>query len=479
MASMWRVTHQVNLPTVALGLLWIVHSAATTLYVPWQNGRQRAALESVVSNVGLTLQLHDQLTELRGLASSSNSVESKSSLKQSILNSLSRLKPLLNDPYTQPQLTALQDHLLEQLQHEPLEHSAMTTLLEECQQLIQTQQQQFLTIVDQRSRTDIVVMIVRAVLLALGLMVGIGLAMWIARGLRQSLSEISVTLKGVEGDLQMDLGRIEIVSQNSAGELKLLESQVQQIVQNVHRVAEELHQTRQDMARAERLAAVGELAAGVAHEIRNPLTSVKLLVQRAAERQPVHSFNEDQLQVLLEEISRMETTVQGLLDFARPDKAQRYPCDLIEILERTLMLLEGRIQQQQIQVIREFQNSSQQVYGDPRQIQQVLVNLILNALEFMQEGGELIIRLLVELYSNYAVLEIEDTGPGIPVDVQARLFEPFITTRSTGSGLGLAISRRMIEEQGGTLTSRNSPYGGAIFSIKLPLAETGSESSCD
>lgn len=473
---MWRVTHQVHLPTIALGLLWIVHSAATTMYVPWQNARQRTALASVVANSGHALELHQQLTELGQIPLTNESAPQRSEQEAAIAKCLAELDATSGDVLSRKLLISLRQRFeSEREQHGNVAVEAIATLLEECQQLIRAEQQQLLTIVDQRSRTDLVVMVVRAILLVLGLMVGIGLAMWIARGLRQSLSEISVTLKGAEGDLRMDLGRIDIVSQGAGGELKLLESQVQSIVEQVHRVAEELQQTRQDMVRAERLAAVGELAASVAHEIRNPLTSVKLLVQRAAERRPVHSLNEEQLQVLLEEVSRIESTVQGLLDFARPEKSHRSACPLSDVLQRTLLLLDGRIQQQRIRIVPDNTNPPLIVCGDARLIQQVLVNLILNAIEFMPSGGDLIVRQHFDDGQQSGVLEIEDTGPGIAPGVLGRLFEPFVTTRSNGSGLGLAISRRMIEEQGGTLTARNSPRGGAIFQVQLPLATERSD----
>ncbi len=479
-ADMWRVTHQVNLPTVALGVLWIIHSAATTMYVPWQNGRQRAALASVADHVEQTLQLQDQLTDLSRLPLGEDSSASRQATEQSISATLLALNDSIDDPLSQKHLTSLRNRFeSERRQNKTVVSSVLAQLIDDCQQLIRAQQQQFITIVDQRSRTDMVIMIVRAVLLALGLLVGIGLAMWIARGLRQSLSEMSVTLRGAEGDLRMDLGRIDIVSQGSAGELNLLESQVQRIVQNVHRVVEELQQTRQEVARAERLAAVGELAAGVAHEIRNPLTSVKLLIQRAAERQPVHSLSEEHLQVLLEEVSRIESTVQGLLDFAKPEKSERAACSLGGILEGTLRLLDGQLQKRHIRIVRKEAEPIPLVCGDARMIQQVLVNLMLNAIEFMPDGGDLTIRLSTDETRCRATLEIEDAGPGISPAVINRLFEPFVTTRSNGSGLGLAISRRMIEEQGGTLAGRNSPQGGAVFCIHLPLVEQLTSSTCE
>jgi two-component system, NtrC family, sensor histidine kinase HydH len=465
---MWRVTHHVHLPTLALGVLWIVHSLATTMYVPWQNNRQRTALESRLAAIEAAQRLQENVFRLSSNGMNGASLEDDSDFVRRIGNDVEQLKQQTIDRESQ----ALLERLQNRLQHRPLTTSLaseLPLLIEDCQSLIRREERLLLDVVDQRSRTDVVVMVVRAVLLVLGLMVGIGLAMWMTRGLKRSLAQISVTLRSAEGDLSTELGRIDVVSQSAPGELKSLESQVQNVVRNIHRVGEELRQAREDIVRAERLAAVGEVAAGVAHEIRNPLTSVKLVVQRAAERRPIHSLSENQVQVLLEEVSRIEHTVQGLLDFARPDKPQRTRCPLAPIIKRTLTLLEGRLHRQQVELIVHEEDASPWVNVDPPQIQQVLVNLIINALDAMPAGGRIEVRQFVSAETDEVVVEIEDDGPGISADIIDRLFEPFATTRSTGSGLGLAISRRLIEDQGGSLQAANSAAGGAVFAIRLPV----------
>jgi signal transduction histidine kinase len=200
------------------------------------------------------------------------------------------------------------------------------------------------------------------------------------------------------------------------------------------------------------------------------LTSVKLLIQRAAERQPVHSLNSEQTAVLLEEISRMECTVQSLLDFARPEKPRNVACELSRIVTKSLALLEGRLQQRQIEVHVSGKQSPLDLYADPLLIQQVIVNIVINAIDFMPDGGTIRLQLERETTTGNALLRIQDSGPGIDPMILERIFEPFVTTRTAGSGLGLAISRRVIEELGGTLTAANSPDKGALFQIRLPLA---------
>lgn len=467
---MWRITQRVRLPTVALGLLWIVHSVATTMYVPWQNHRQRAALSSIQSTVETALNIQQRLSQLQSLAGQPGNSERMPALQSQLSADIAKLRRQLEDPSSRDLLSRLAARVeawnpAESGSNGPFD---LQDLIVDCQQFIRSEQQHLLDAVDQRSRTDVVVMVVRAVLLVLGLAVGLGLAVWMSRGLTRSLSRISVTLRSVEGNLKTDLGHIDLVSEVPPGELSQIESQVDTVVRNLRHVADELHETRQGMLRAERLAAVGEVAAGVAHEIRNPLTSVKLLIQRAAERTPVHSLNEDQLHVLLEEVSRMENTVQGLLDFARPEKPHNVCCQLSEIVKRTLTLLEGRLCQHHVKVVVENDDPTMLLHCDPSMIQQVIVNIIINAIDSMPEGGVLTVRQYPERDSPFAVVEFKDTGPGIDPAVLAKLFEPFVTTRTKGSGLGLAISKRLVEEQGGTLTAANLPGGGAMFVIRLP-----------
>src|SRR5690606_39243273 len=238
----------------------IVHSMATTMYVPWQNDRQRAAIASTVDNMDRMLLMHDRLADWQSLTGT-DTLDRQQRLRATIAEILADLRPRVDDPEAQAWLVALDEHFRSAHPENTstFSRTTVTRLIEDCQRVIRAQQHLLLEIVDERSRTDFTVMIVRAVLLVLGLTVGIGLAMWISRNLRRYLSEISVTLRDAEGDLRMDLGRIDIVSQGGEGELNRLESQVQRIVRNVRVVASELEQARQDRVRAERLAAVGEL----------------------------------------------------------------------------------------------------------------------------------------------------------------------------------------------------------------------------
>jgi signal transduction histidine kinase len=235
-------------------------------------------------------------------------------------------------------------------------------------------------------------------------------------------------------------------------------------------VVERLQQARRETMLADRLAAVGEMAAGVAHELRNPLTSVKLLMQTAADGPPGHALSDEHIHVVLEQIVRMESTIQGLLDFARPPQMQRVCHDLRDTLRRALNLVEGHAKQQEVVVCEDCPSGPVPVDGDPEQLHQVFVNLLLNGVESMPDGGELKVAVQRD-DSTDAVCRVvfADSGAGIPQPIMERMFEPFVTNKERGTGLGLAISRRIVEQHGGKLTAANREGAGAVFTVELPL----------
>lgn len=221
--------------------------------------------------------------------------------------------------------------------------------------------------------------------------------------------------------------------------------------------------------RAEEMAEVGQIAAGMAHELRNPLTAIKMLVQTNREEAEARGLPAEDLGVIDQEIRRMESRLNVFIDFARPPKPERRRIALAAVVEQTLALIAGRARKQRVRLHYEPPATAVEVDADAEQIRQLLVNLALNALDVMPRGGllEVVVR---SAEDGQVVLDVIDTGPGIPAHHLGRLYEPFFTSKETGLGLGLVVSQRIAREHGGSLRATNRPEGGACFTLRLPAA---------
>jgi signal transduction histidine kinase len=295
-----------------------------------------------------------------------------------------------------------------------------------------------------------------------GLLLGYG----VARALRQSIYHLSVRVQDATNKLGQDLPPVALAPE---GDLSHLHDQMQIVVHDIEQVVEKLQQREREVLRAEQLAAVGQLAAGVAHELRNPLTSIKMLVQTNHEEIKARGLPVEDLDIIELEIRRMEKCLQTFLDFARPPRLERHPLNLAEQVERTLALVAGRARKQHVQL--QFTPPSQAVVvdADAEQLQQLLVNLALNAMDAMPHGGQLEMA-IAPRQKDYVEVQVADTGPGITDELLPRLFKPFVSSKETGLGLGLVISRRIAESHGGTLRAFNRSSGGACFVLRLPVA---------
>jgi signal transduction histidine kinase len=305
-------------------------------------------------------------------------------------------------------------------------------------------------------------------LLAVGLggpVGGLLLGYAMARSLRHSIYQLSVGIRDAAGRLNRELASVTL---EEVSDLPELNRQVQGIVAEIERVVEQLQQREREVLRAEQLAAVGQVAAGVAHELRNPLTSVKMLVQSGLEGQPASGLPPEDLAVIEHEIRRMEQCIQLFLDFARPPRSERRRTDLVGVVRRALALVEGRARRQNVGLRAELPEGPLYLLIDPEQIHQVLVNLLLNALDALPRGGTVAVR-IVRPTSEPVEVEVRDTGPGIAPRIRERLFEPFVSSKENGLGLGLSICKRLVEAHGGGIRGENGAEGGALFAFTLPV----------
>ena len=219
--------------------------------------------------------------------------------------------------------------------------------------------------------------------------------------------------------------------------------------------------------RAQQMTTLAQLATGVAHEIRNPLTSIKMLIQVNRSKFAGEGLPTDELERVEHEIRRMGRSVNSLLDYARPEQGEREAFSIQSVIGKTAQLIDGRCKQQRVKLRTDCLDSPIMLEGDASQIQQLLLNLVLNALDAMPDGGELTVR--ARACGERLDLSVIDTGEGIRSDMLDKLFLPFSTSKPTGVGLGLGICRRIANSHGGSLTGHNRPEGGAEFRLSLPL----------
>ncbi|MBN2023792.1 MAG: hypothetical protein JW809_13480 [Pirellulales bacterium] len=304
----------------------------------------------------------------------------------------------------------------------------------------------------------------------------------VARAVRMSILELYVPIRAAEGRLEEVVGPIQL---GKPLDMDGIDSVLENLAGRIGTVVDRLQQSQLHLLRAEQLAAVGQLAAGLAHELRNPLMAMKILVQAAAENGETGNLQGRDLSVLAEEMTRLERSIQQFLDFARPPRLERHVFDVRVTLQQTLDLVGARAARQGVQLHKHVPDELLNVDADPEQVRQVLLNTILNSLDMLPGGGNVHVTLAIETppargrsgddsagseeAARWVVIKIADDGPGIPTEMGQRIFDPFVSTKETGLGLGLAICRRIVEAHGGTIAAENTKNGGAEFVVRLPL----------
>ncbi len=228
------------------------------------------------------------------------------------------------------------------------------------------------------------------------------------------------------------------------------------------------------LQRTEQMKMVGELATGLAHEIKNPLAGIKASMEVLSNESTFSDEDRNVLLKVIEEIKRIEALLKELLSFARPPVPQFTDVDVNSVIEAVLVLLAQDKQFAQnnsngINIIRNFDKYLPEITADPMQLKQVILNLIMNSIDAMPEGGTLGVRSYFDREAHSIHIEVSDTGKGIEEKMIDKIFQPFFTTKPKGTGLGLAITKRLVDEHNGRLSVVNCPGGGTIIRVSLPL----------
>jgi len=231
----------------------------------------------------------------------------------------------------------------------------------------------------------------------------------------------------------------------------------------------EVHQMEERMRKADRLAAIGELSAGIAHEIRNPLASISGSIEILYNELELSGDDKHLMELIMKESDRLNKIINDFLEFARLRPPRRRPVEMGKCVDEVAALLANNpAARNGIDIRVVHADGELTVESDEEQMKQVVVNLAINACEAMTRGGKLAIETR-RTPDGQAKITVRDEGPGIGLEARARLFEPFFTTKEGGTGLGLAIANKIVESHGGTIETRNREEGGAEFSVVIPL----------
>ena len=227
-----------------------------------------------------------------------------------------------------------------------------------------------------------------------------------------------------------------------------------------------IKQLEEQLRRSERLAALGRLAAGVAHEIRNPLSSIKGFSTILAGRVKDDERGRKIAEVMGQEVERLNRVVSELLDYARPTELRKSPQNCLEILRHSVHLVEMDARHQGVAVESRVEPQDLEVQVDPDRFSQILLNLYLNALQSMERGGTFQVRACED--AGQVVFKVTDSGEGIPPEDLPHIFDPYFTTKPRGVGLGLANVHKLMEAHGGDIEVESQPGKGTTFTLRLP-----------
>ncbi|MGD0309090.1 MAG: ATP-binding protein [Acidobacteriota bacterium] len=253
-----------------------------------------------------------------------------------------------------------------------------------------------------------------------------------------------------------------------ADEQRKKRAELEETARQLEKANQELRDSSEHLKRADRLAAIGNLSAGLAHEIRNPLASIEGAAGILESGQVGEEQEREFLGIIKKECRRMNRLLGDLLDFARPRRPQRQRISVEILLDSVMSLVAHAAESKTIHLIKEVSPPGGTLDCDGEQIKQVILNLLLNAIQAMPNGGD--VRLVARPEKSDLRIEVIDRGNGVAPENVDKMFNPFFTTKENGTGLGLAVAHQIVSQHGGTLQARNNPDGGMTFSILIPGA---------
>ena len=307
----------------------------------------------------------------------------------------------------------------------------------------------------------------------LALFGGAALVLLILGAARLAASVVTTPLRelSVAASQLAETGSYEGIRHRGVAETEALVESFNRMANSLQRSRDQIDQLHsREMERAQQLATVGELASGVAHEIRNPLTGVLGALELARRRMPVDDPAAPMLREADAQLRRIETTTTRLLEYARPPELRRIPVDVRHVVERAVHVVATRAEAAGVGIRTAVPDEALPVHADPELLVQVLVNLMLNGIEAMPDGGKLTVG--ARARDGMAEMVVRDTGLGVPTEGRVDIFRPFFTTKSRGTGLGLSITQQIIESHEGTLRLDQTTGAGSTFVVTLPRLTT-------
>ncbi len=285
---------------------------------------------------------------------------------------------------------------------------------------------------------------------------------------KESIAKISVPMKSKRGLAgRLILGEKlseESYSDDDAALLTTLANQLAVAVENAL-LHKEILERERELARADKLAALGTVAAGMAHEIKNPLSVIKGMTQVLQENLKDENFTEKFSQIIPRQLDRINNIVENLLRFGKKHELKISDLNINQVLKETLLLVKEQCKKKNIKIIEEYEELPA-IAGDPEQLSQAFLNLALNAIQAIAENGELKLK-TKKLKNDEIFIEISDTGIGIPEESLGKIFDPFFTTKEKGAGLGLAVTYRIIKEHRGEIRVKSEVGRGTTFMITI------------